>query len=61
MKKLFILALLAVAFASCTAEEIPETTNEQSIDKDKYQVPPNGVVEDAQGIDKDKYQVPPNG
>jgi hypothetical protein len=40
MKKLmFILAILALV-ASCTPEAL--TTDEQQIDKDKYEVPPNG-------------------
>ncbi len=40
MKKLmFILALIALA-ASCTPESI--TSDEQQIDKDKYEIPPNG-------------------
>jgi hypothetical protein len=40
MKKLmFILALIALA-ASCTPESI--TSYEQQIDKDKYEIPPNG-------------------
>ncbi len=40
MKKLmFILALIALA-ASCTPESI--TSDEQKIDKDKYEIPPNG-------------------
>jgi len=40
MKKLlFIFALLAF-FASCTPESL--TNDAQQIDKDKYQVPPNG-------------------
>ena len=36
---MFILALIALA-ASCTPESI--TSDEQQIDKDKYEVPPNG-------------------
>ncbi|MFT4800654.1 MAG: hypothetical protein ACI93N_000415 [Flavobacteriaceae bacterium] len=40
MKKLmFILALIALA-ASCTPESI--TSDEQQLDKDKYEIPPNG-------------------
>jgi len=40
MKKLmFIFALLAL-IASCTPESL--TSDEQQIDKDKYEVPPNG-------------------
>ncbi|RDK82792.1 hypothetical protein [Rasiella sp. SM2506] len=40
MKKLmFILAVLALA-ASCTPED--QATNDQQIDKAKYEVPPNG-------------------
>ena len=40
MKKLmFILALIALA-ASCAPESI--TSDEQQIDKDKYEIPPNG-------------------
>ncbi len=40
MKKLmFILALIALA-ASCTPESI--TSDEQQIDKDKYEIPQNG-------------------
>jgi hypothetical protein len=40
MKKLlFILAVLALA-ASCTPED--QVTNDQQIDKAKYEVPPNG-------------------
>jgi hypothetical protein len=42
MKKLmFILAILSVVLtASCTPESI--AGDEQQIDKDKYEVPPNG-------------------
>ncbi len=36
---MFILALLALA-ASCTPESL--NNDEQQIDKDKYEVPPNG-------------------
>ncbi|MGY8887263.1 MAG: hypothetical protein ACKVGT_10630 [Flavobacteriales bacterium] len=36
---LFIFALLAFV-ASCTPESL--TSDEQQIDKDKYEVPPNG-------------------
>ena len=40
MKKLmFIFALLALV-ASCTPESL--LSDEQQIDKDKYEVPPNG-------------------
>ncbi len=40
MKKLmFIFAMLALA-ASCTPESL--SSDEQQIDKDKYEVPPNG-------------------
>jgi hypothetical protein len=40
MKKLmFICALLALA-ASCTPESL--TSDEQQLDKDKYEIPPNG-------------------
>ncbi len=42
MKKLmFILAVVGLALvASCTPEDL--TSDEQQIDKDKYEVPPNG-------------------
>ncbi len=36
---MFILAILALV-ASCTPESL--TADEQQIDKDKYEVPPNG-------------------
>ena len=40
MKKLmFIFAIIALV-ASCTPES--QTTDEQQLDKDKYEVPPNG-------------------
>ncbi len=40
MKKLmFIFALLALV-ASCTPESL--VTDEQQLDKDKYEIPPNG-------------------
>ncbi|WP_262896177.1 hypothetical protein [Luteirhabdus pelagi] len=40
MKKLmFIFAIFALA-ASCTPESLD--TNDQQIDKDKYEIPPNG-------------------
>ena len=43
MKKLmFIFGLLALV-ASCTPESL--TSDEQQLDKDKYEVPPNGQKE----------------
>lgn len=43
MKKLFLFGAILALTVSCTPEQtIEDPNNEQSIDKDKYQVPPNG-------------------
>ncbi|RMA56639.1 hypothetical protein [Ulvibacter antarcticus] len=40
MKKLMFIFALLVFAASCTPESLSD--NDQQIDKDKYEVPPNG-------------------
>ena len=40
MKNLMLIFALLALVASCTQESL--TSDEQQIDKDKYEVPPNG-------------------
>ncbi|WP_274971755.1 hypothetical protein [Zunongwangia profunda] len=63
MRKFLALGFFIAAMTSCTVDELPTNQNADDIDKDKYEIPPNGITDDKdpQGIDKDNYEIPPNG
>ncbi|WP_160112231.1 MULTISPECIES: hypothetical protein [Aquimarina] len=54
MRYLLMICVVGLFAVSCSDETLKENENLRQIEKDEYEIPPNG-------IEKDEYEIPDNG